>query len=57
MPGSSTRKVLDSGLGVTEFELQSHYNVHFYEKIMNPIIRPSYVINSITDALLQGYLW
>ena len=55
-------KVLDCGLEVNEFELQSSYCFHFWTntllKGMNPrILPPSYEWNSTTIVLLQGWLW
>ena len=53
-------KVLDCGLKVSKFKLQSHNYVHFHfntlGKGMNPLIPPTprYGLNSITAVLLQG---
>ena len=50
-------KVLDCGLQVTEFNLQSCHYVHFqtntFTKGMNPLSL-SYRLNSITAVILQG---
>ena len=55
-------KVLDCDIIVNEFELQSHYYVHFrtntVEKGMNPLIPFfNYGFNSITSGLLRRWLW
>ena len=47
---------------VCEFELQSHYYVHFWTntlgKGMYPFIPPPiYELDSTTAVLLQGWLW
>ena len=54
-------KVLDWDTVVSQFEIQSSYYVHFqmnttWERYENPD-PPSYRLNSITDVLLQGWLW
>ena len=42
-------------LEVSEFELHSHYHIHVLtntlRKSMNPLIPPSYVLNSATTIL------
>ena len=57
-PHSVMVKVLDCGIVVSEFELQSHYYVHFRTntigKGMNPLIPPRYVLYSITAVLIEG---
>ena len=44
-----------------EFEFQSRYYVHFRTntlgKGMNPLILPSYGLNSTTTVLLEEWLW
>ena len=47
--------VLDSDIKVSEFELQLHYNVHFWNLEVD-INSPSYVLNS-TTIVLQEWLW
>ena len=54
-------KVMDCGIVVSEFELQSRYYVHFRtntlgEKYQPPYL-PSYGLNSTTTVLLEGWLW
>ena len=48
-------KAMDCGIIESEFELQSHYYVHFREntlgKGMNPLILPVYGLNSTTTVL------
>ena len=51
------RKVLDYGLEVREFELQSRYYVHFRTNSFGESHEPTYVLNSISDVLLQGWFW
>ena len=50
-----TAKVLDCGLEVSEFELQSCCYVHFqtntFGKAMNPLV---YGLNNINAVFLQG---
>ena len=54
-------KAMDCGIIVREFVLQSRYYVHFRAntlgKGMNPLIPPSYGLNSTTTVLLGEYLW
>ena len=45
--------VLDCNI-VSEIKLQSHYYVHFWT---NPLIFPSYRLNSTTAVLQRGRLW
>ena len=51
--------VVDCDSGVSEFELQSPWYVHFrtntLEKGMNPLIHPSYGLNSPTTVLLPKW--
>ena len=53
-------KVLDCGIVVSEFELQSHYYVHFRTntlgKGMTPPYSPNYGLNN-TTAVVEGWLW
>ena len=50
------RTVLCVGLQLSEFQLQSQYHVRFrtntFVKGMNPIISPSYELNSTTTVFL-----
>ena len=50
-------KVMDCGIVVSEFVLQSRYYVHFRAnnlgKSMNPPYPPSYGLNSTTTVLLE----
>ena len=53
--------VLDCNTVVSEFELQSHYDVYFrinapWERYETPYIT-SYVFNSIIAVLLQAWIW
>ena len=58
--GVPVDKVLESDIVVNKFKLKSCYSVHFQTntlgKGMNPL-NPSYGLNSIIAALLQGELW
>ena len=49
-------KAMDYGIVVSEFELHSRYYVHFLTntlgKGMNPLLPPSYGLNSTTTVLL-----
>ena len=49
-------KVMDSEIVVSEFELQSHYHIHFRTntlgKDVNPFYPPIYGLNSTTTVLL-----
>ena len=60
-PNDVMEKVLDCDLKVSEFELQSHYYIHFQMNIlgkgMNPLSLHNYGLNDITAILLQGWLW
>ena len=53
--------MLDGKIVVSEFELQSRYYVYFrtniFRKGMNPLIPPSYGLNSIITGLLPEWLW
>ena len=53
--------MLDCGLGVSEFDLQSCNYVYFrtnaLRKDMNPFILPSYGLDSIIAVFLQGGIW
>ena len=53
-------KAMDCGIVVREFVLQSRYYVHFRAntlgKGMNPLILPSYGLNSTTTVLLGEWL-
>ena len=53
--------VLDCDIVVSEFELQSRYNIHFHTntfwKGMTPSYSPRYGLNSTTTVLLQGRAW
>ena len=52
-------KAMDCGIGVSKFELQLHYYVHFQTNLvkgMNPPYPPSYGLNSTTTALV-GWVW
>ena len=62
MTHSIEANMLDCDIVVSEFELESRYNVDFQTntlgKGMNPLItRLSYELNSTTSVLLQGWLW
>ena len=54
-------KALDCGIVISEFELQSYYNIHFrtntLKKGMNPLYPPRYGLNTITTVLVEGWLW
>ena len=54
-------KAMDCGIVIREFELQSRYYVHFRAntlgKGMNPVIPPSYGLNSTTTVLLGEWVW
>ena len=54
-------KVMDRGIVVREFVLQSRYYVHFRAntlgKGMNPPYPPSYGLNSTTTVLLGEWIW
>ena len=54
-------KVLDSEFEVSEFDLQSCYCIYFWTnpfcKDMNPLIPPSYGLNSTTVSFQQRWLW
>ena len=51
-------KVLDCGIIVSEFKIQSCYYVHFqtntFGKGIEPPFPPSYGLNTV---LLEGWLW
>ena len=53
--------VLDFGLEINEFKLQSGSYIHFrtntLEEGMYPLMPPNYRLNSITDFFLQGWLY
>ena len=49
-------KVLDGNFKVNEFELQSRYYVHFWERYGAPY-GPIYGLDIITAVLLQEWLW
>ena len=53
-------KVMDCGIVIREFVLQSRYYVHFRPntlgKGMNPLYPPSYGLNSTTTVLLGEWL-
>ena len=57
-PYGVVAEVMDCSFEVNEFELQSHYYLHFRTcKGMNPLIPlPSYEVNSITTVKRQGWL-
>ena len=54
-------KKLDSGIVVSEFELQSRNYVHFRTntlgKGMNPPHPPIYALNGTTTVFLKGWIW
>ena len=54
-------KVMDCGIIVSEFILQSHYYIHFWaitlRKGMNPPYPPRYGLNSTTTVLQGEWLW
>ena len=53
--------VLDNDVKICEFKLQLNYYVHFWTntvgKGMNPSYPLSYGLNSITAAILYGWVW
>ena len=52
-------KVMDCGIVVSEFELQSSYYIHFGQIPLGnePSYPSSYELNSIPTVLLEGWLW
>ncbi len=54
-------KVMDCGIVVSEFVLQSRYYVHFQantlRKGMNSPYPPNYGLNSTITVILEGWLW
>ena len=55
-------KVMDCGIVVREFVLQSRYYVHFRANTLGKgmillILPPSYGLNSTTTVLLGEWLW
>ena len=60
-PRGVVANVLDFDIVVIEFELQSHYYVHFQihtvRKGMNNLIHYIFVLNSTTTVLLEGWIW
>ena len=60
-PRGHLSEVLDCGLEVNEFELQSCYSVHFrtntIEESKNPLILTSQQLKSIAVIFLQELIW
>ena len=54
-PHGLVTNMLDCDIVVSEFEVQSRYNVHFrtntLRKVMNPLIPLNYELNSTTTVL------
>ena len=51
----------DCNIIVSEFKLQSCYDIHFWTNTlgqgMKPLTKPSYRLSSITTVLLQRWPW
>ena len=60
-PCGVVANILESDIIISEFKLQLHYYIHFHTdttwKGIEPLYSPSYGLNNIITALLQGWLW